>query len=220
MQMNKVLDPLRMIKPLLQHIKLDKKKAEAFPELLEVLKCHTQSTEFMIQFFKHAINKENCICKACSAGIIKQVRMPPSVYNKVREFPMPMPIPKPLVMGDVDLPYMTFAEAQVLPFTGEHQPSLVKSAARIAAAAKRKEASIAASRLAPSRVTNTLTSITKLKNRSNFKMAAATRVRGVVSCNTCFRPRCIYSQYAVVHMKPPLEENIQDPATPTSEEVK
>ncbi len=133
---------------------------------------------------------------------------------------MPMPIPKPFVLGDIDIHYMTFAEAQVLPFTSEHQPSLVKSAACIACDAKRKEASIAASRLAPSRVTSTLTSIMKLKNRSNFKMATATRVRGVVVCNTCFRPRCIYSQYTVVHMKPPLEENNQDPTTPTSKEVK
>ena len=62
MQMNKVLDPLRLINPLLQHIKLDKKKADAFLELLEVLKCHTRSTEIMIQFFKHSIIKENCIC--------------------------------------------------------------------------------------------------------------------------------------------------------------
>ena len=68
---------------------------------------------------------------------------------------MPMPIPKPLVMGDVDLHYMTLAEAHVLPFTGEHRPSLVKSDARIAAAAKRKEASIVASRLTPLRITNT-----------------------------------------------------------------
>jgi len=104
----------------------------------------------MIQFFKHSINTEHCICKACSAGIIKQVRVPPSVYNKVKDFSMPMPFPKSLVMGDVDRHYMTFAEAQVLPFTGEHQPSLVKFAARIAAASKRKEASIVASRLTPS----------------------------------------------------------------------
>ena len=62
----------------------------------------------MIQFYKHSIIKENCIFKACIAGVIKQVRMPPSVYNKVKEFPMPMPIPKPLVLGDIDLHYMTF----------------------------------------------------------------------------------------------------------------
>ena len=51
MQMDKVLAPLKKISPLLKHIKLDKKKAEAFPELLTVLQCHTQCTDFMIQFF-------------------------------------------------------------------------------------------------------------------------------------------------------------------------
>ena len=117
---------------------------------------------------------------------------------------MPMPIPKPLVLGDIDLHYMAFAEAHVIPFTDEHQPSLMKSNARIDVAPKRKEASIIASRLALSRVTNILTYVMKHKNRSNFKLAAATRVRGVVVCNTCFRPRCIYAQYEVVHMKPPL----------------
>jgi hypothetical protein len=48
MQINKVLVVLRLINPLIHHIKLDKKKAEAFLELLEVLKYHTQSTEIMI----------------------------------------------------------------------------------------------------------------------------------------------------------------------------
>ncbi len=51
MQIDKVLAPLKKINPLLEHIKLDKKKAEAFPELLTVLKCHTQCSDFMIQFF-------------------------------------------------------------------------------------------------------------------------------------------------------------------------
>ncbi len=46
---------------------------------------------------------------------------------------MPMLIPKPRVLGDIDLHYMTFAEAQLFPFTGEHQPSLTKSALRKAA---------------------------------------------------------------------------------------
>ena len=117
--------------------------------------------------------------------------MPPSVYNKVKEFPMKMPILKPLVLGDIDLHYMAFAEAQILPFTGEHQPSLVETAERIVVVAKRNEASIVASRLAPSRVTHTLAPIIQLKNRSNFKTAAITIVRGVLVCNTCFRPRCI-----------------------------
>jgi hypothetical protein len=109
--------------------------------------------------------------------------MPPSAYNRVKDFPMPMLIQKPLVLDDIDLHYTTFAEAQVLPFTDEHQPSRVKSVARINVAVKRnKEASIVASSLDPSRVTNTLNYIMKLKDRSNFKMVAATIVRGVVVC--------------------------------------
>ncbi len=60
----------------------------------------------MIQFFKHSIIKENCTCKACNDGIIKQVRMPQSVYHQVKMFPMPMPFPKPVVLGDIDLHYM------------------------------------------------------------------------------------------------------------------
>ena len=53
--MNKLLDPLKKIDPLLQHIKLDKKKVESFPDLLLVLKNRTQSTDFMIQFFKQSL---------------------------------------------------------------------------------------------------------------------------------------------------------------------
>jgi hypothetical protein len=36
-QMERVLNPVRRINPLLPHIKLDKKKADDFRELLEVL---------------------------------------------------------------------------------------------------------------------------------------------------------------------------------------
>jgi len=79
-----------------------------------------------------------------------------------------MPIPKPMVLVHVNLHYKKFAEAQVLPFTGEHRSFLEKIIERIVVAAKSKEASIVTSRLAPSRVTNTLTSIMKQKNMSNF----------------------------------------------------
>ena len=51
MQMDKVSAPLKKINPLLEHIKLDKKKTEAVPELLTVLKCHTQCSDFMIRYF-------------------------------------------------------------------------------------------------------------------------------------------------------------------------
>ncbi len=130
--MNKVLDRLK-INPLLQHVKLDKKKAESFPDLLLVLKNHTKSTDFMIQFFKQPL-VESCKCKACSENIFKLVRMPYSVYEKVIQYPMPMPIPKPTTVRDTsaDLHYMSFTDAQVLPFTNAHQPSLAATSLRLA----------------------------------------------------------------------------------------
>ena len=80
--MDKVLEPLKGISPLLQHIKLDKKKAEAFPDLLKVLECHTQSADCMIQFFKEPL-VDNCKCKGCTEGIIQHARMPRAVYQQV-----------------------------------------------------------------------------------------------------------------------------------------
>jgi hypothetical protein len=75
----------------------------------------------MIQFFKRPIIPQDCICKAYSGGSFKPMRMPQSVYNKAKEFPMPMHIPEPRVLGGADdLHYMTFANAQLYPFTGEH----------------------------------------------------------------------------------------------------
>ena len=103
-----MLGPLRKISPLLQHIKLDKKKPKSFPELMLVLKNHTQSTDFTTQFFYQPLI-ENCNCKACSENIIfEPVRMHVSVYEKVKHYPMPMTIPKPIA---IDLHYMSFADA-------------------------------------------------------------------------------------------------------------
>jgi len=49
-QMIDVLRPLRGINFRLQHIKLGKKKAEAFLEILKELKYHTRSTQLTIAF--------------------------------------------------------------------------------------------------------------------------------------------------------------------------
>jgi len=89
------LGTLKRIFPSLKHIKLDKKRAELFPGLLKVLECHTKSTDYMIQFFKEPL-VENCSCNGCNNRIIKPFRMPRSVYEKVVEFPMFMPILKPI----------------------------------------------------------------------------------------------------------------------------
>ena len=98
-KIDKVVDILKKMSPDLKHIKLDKKASEKFPDLLKVLKCHAQSTDYMIQFFKEAVVK-NCTCKACTASIIKLVRMPRAVYDRVMELPMPMPILKPFGLLD------------------------------------------------------------------------------------------------------------------------
>jgi hypothetical protein len=71
---------------------------------------------------------------------------------------------------------------------------------RIAAKKKKKAATqkLAVSRcaLAPN--------IEKLKNKTCFKIGIASRVRGVVGCNNCMKPRCIYSFSAISNMKAPL----------------
>jgi len=80
--------------------------------------------------------------KACSYCVFKDVRMPPSVYRQVMDFPMPMLIPKPVKIGDTrdDLEHMSFEDAKLLPFMDEHQPSLVAVVARTPKDAKKKAA--------------------------------------------------------------------------------
>ena len=200
---------MRRICPSLEHIKLDKKGAEAFPELLEVLKCHSQSTDYMIQFFKEPVVK-NCSCKGCCDGLIKPVRMPRQVYDSVMEFNMQMPIPKPIspFEKDSDVEYMSFADARKLPFTNEHQPSLAITQLR---RATRKKKVVATNHLPGSRVyVSNAPLIAKLKNKSNFKIGVATKCRGVVECQTCNKPRCIFSQKAVSQMKPPISTPCND----------
>jgi hypothetical protein len=198
------------ISPSLKHIKLDKKQAEQFPELQQVLKCHSQSTDYMIQLFKKAVVK-NCTCKACTPGIMKLARMSRAVYDKVMELPMPMPILKPAGLLDKpeDLQYLSFADAHKLPFTNKYQPSLEVIALRLAVAQKKKanDRAIRGSRFASS------INVTKLKNKASFKIGIASKVRGVVQCNNCSKPRCIYSLSALSHMRPPPPPLNPDNAT-------
>ena len=91
--MIELLGTLKSICPSLQNIKLDKKRAESFPDLLQIFECHTRSTDYMIQFLKEPL-VHNCSCKGCNDGLIKVVRMPPWVYERVMSLSLPMPIPK------------------------------------------------------------------------------------------------------------------------------
>ena len=202
-KMGKVLDKLKAIDPNLKHIKLDKKHGEAFPDLLHVLKCHAQATDYMIQFFKEPL-VSNCTCEGCNKGLFKPVRMPRTIYDNVMKFPMPMPIPKPASLSEIttDLHYLSFSDAQLLPFTNEHQPSLAAATLR-AAAKQRKAVTTRGLPLPPSRVVSGPI-ITKLKNRPNFKIGVSYKVRGVVECKNCHKPHCIYSHAAISQMNPPL----------------
>ena len=133
-----MLGCLRRICPSLKHIKLDKKRAEEFPDLLQVLECHSQSCDYMIQFVKEPII-EDCNCKACIARLITHVRMAREVYERVMDCHMPIPIPKPIGVGDkeTNVEYMSFAEAHHLPFTNAHQPSLAATTLRAATRKKK-----------------------------------------------------------------------------------
>ena len=59
-----------------------------------MLQNHTQSTESIIPIFKESL-VDDCDCKAHTDDLFKPVRIPRSVYDKVKEFPMVMHIPKP-----------------------------------------------------------------------------------------------------------------------------
>ena len=115
---------------------------------------------------------------------------------------MPMPIIKQVEVGDksLDLHYLSFADAQVLPFTNKLQPSLESTTLRVAA---KKKKNVATEQLGASRCA-LAPNIEKLKNRYCFKIGIASRVRGVVGCNNCMKPRCIYSFSVISNMKAPL----------------
>ena len=127
-KMVKVIDKLKAIDPTLKHIKLDKKHAEAFPNLLHVFKCHAQATDYMIQFFKDPVI-ESCVCKGCTNGLFKPIRMPRQVYDSsVMKFPMPMPIIKQVEVGDKssDLHYLSFTDAQVSTSVHQQVPTIIR----------------------------------------------------------------------------------------------
>jgi len=60
-KMEKVVEKFKIIDPKFKDIKLDKKKSEKFPDILQALKFHSQSTDFTIKFFKESL-VSNCTC--------------------------------------------------------------------------------------------------------------------------------------------------------------
>ncbi len=124
----------------------------------------------MIPFSKEPLI-ESSVCKGCTNGVFKPIRMTRQVYDNVMKFPMPMPIIKQVEVRDKssDLHYLSFADAQVLPFTNKFQPSL--EATTLSVAAKKKK-TVASTYLGASRCA-WAPNIEKLKNRNCFKMGDA-----------------------------------------------
>jgi hypothetical protein len=73
--------------------------------------------------------------------------------EKVMQYPMPMPIPKPTSVGDigVELHSMSFIDAQEIPFTNPHQqPSLAATlSTRLAKKKQRRRLLLPISKLGP-----------------------------------------------------------------------
>jgi len=125
---------------------------------------------------------------------------------------MPMPIPKPPSVGDTsaDMHCISFADTHVLPFTNVHQPALAVTTLRHANRAKKKYPCLAASKLRASTVVSSLANKNiNLKIKNDCKIAISARVRGVVHCKDCLKPRCIYAVSTLSHMKSPLSPTIE-----------
>ena len=232
LQLQCVLAILQRIEPGLKEVKITRKEAPtAYPHLTKVLKNHTRSSDYMAQFLKHPISGDSnmCDCKACELELFKPLRMPLEAFTKLRAnlFPLPIPNLTPDSPGG-DLSYMSLTESMLLPFTDEHQPS--KMTRVVATAAKdllspsamgpmrgigrarvrrgRRGSNRGASddadlfhRLPQAPTTQ------KIMQRKNFPLGHLTRIRGIVQCMECKKPRCIYSLYAITHMQPPGESS-------------
>ena len=78
------------------------------------------------------------------------MRIPLEMYKRVMDCHMPMPIPKPIIVEDKEIEYMSFVDAHTLPFANEHQPSLAVTTMR---AANRKKKTSINQQLTSSRLT-------------------------------------------------------------------
>ncbi len=88
MQVQAVLDVLRKIEPGLNELKITRKDAASkYPELMKVLKNHTRSSDYMVQFVKSPLCTTPlvCDCKACEKGIFQPLRMPISTYEDLHK---------------------------------------------------------------------------------------------------------------------------------------
>ena len=127
MQVQVVLDVLQKIEPGLNELKVNRKEAASkHKEQLKVLKNHSRSSDYMIQFVKSPLCTPPRIfdCKACVQRLFQPLRMPISTYEELHTMLFPLPIPEITPRNDTgDLHYMTLEANLTMPFTDKFQPS-------------------------------------------------------------------------------------------------
>ena len=121
---------LRQINPTLRSLHLlNRGTITTHPDLEVVMTCHAVATSYLAQFFKQP-PQAPCGCKACRLGLWSPFMLDPEL---VALFPsswqVQLPIPLPFVDGQA-LHYIPLEQAQQLPLTDEHQPSLINKLAR------------------------------------------------------------------------------------------
>ena len=227
--MKNVLEMLQRIEPSLKEIKITRKQAPgAYPELMKVLKNHSRASDYMIQFVKEPLvsSPNGCDCKACELGLFESLRMPREAYDKVHAnlFPLPIPEERSGTPGG-ELRYRSLEDTMKLPFTDDHQPS---KQARRAALEQQKQVSIAGQGDAHPKkrhsrkkvggvatierviVPSIASTTQKAPVRKNFALGHLTRIRGLVQCMECHKPRGIYSLFAPANMKPSGDSTIEE----------
>ncbi len=218
---------LQRIEPGLKELKVTRKEAPAsYPELMKVIKNHTRSSDYMVQFMKKpiAIDSSNmCDCKACELGLFMPQRMPIEAYEKLQKNLFPLPIPQSSQgVPASELRYMSFEDSIALPFTDAHQPSkktlavvdIPSTSQGIGRGRGRGRRGRGGGRgNAPTpiiRFQSQASSIRKIPLRKQFTLGHKMRLRGIVQCVECQKPRCVYSHQSISHMVPPGESTIEE----------
>jgi len=228
-QIKAVLSVLQEIEPGLDELKITRKDAASkCPLLMKVLKNHTRSSDYMIQLVKSPLcTPLVCDCMVCALKLWKPPRMPVDVYEEVHSLLFPLPMPEESPRDDTGaLHYMSFEENMTQPFTDEHQPSKISK--RLAATKKnslvggtpttsntgRGRGNFGRGRgstgSVPPLTFVSVSSTIQTMKRTNFPLGHIARIRGVVLCMDCGKPRCVYSAQAIAKMKPHGEYSKED----------
>ena len=201
--MNDISRKLRELCPSLTTLAaINRSNEKNYPELLEVMRCHSRSNAYLVQIFKAPLESP-CGCVACQKGLWADFVMDPNLAASLpHDWQVPLPTPLPVDVGD-SIHYMALEEARLHPFSDNHQPSIEQRATtkRKTTAKQLVAAHPRAIEIHGQDVAN------KLVHRH--------LARAVVRCADCGKPRVIYSASAPNRMVPPTI----DDRVPTHEEV-